>query len=194
MLTILSMVFVSAFLFLSDWVLCKLQKLPFRDQWKFENSVLPLMVIVQARGRHMWLCKNGLKFTNILLQEALCVKWIRRNTLRSKQLVLLKWIVLSVILSVSYRLATIWSLARAIQTRQLFVLYCSSVLLSMLITINYEQTPDTLQDLVDAGKPMLLPYPTGSYMSLYLFCVTFNIWMCCWPVLNNTNVVILNHA
>jgi hypothetical protein len=60
MWTAITMASVSAFLYLSDWVLCKVQDTPFKDKWKFENCVLPIMVIVQESGspvlNYMQLC------------------------------------------------------------------------------------------------------------------------------------------
>jgi hypothetical protein len=50
MWTAITIASVSAFLYLSDWVLCKVQDTPFKKQWKFENYVLPIMVIVQENG------------------------------------------------------------------------------------------------------------------------------------------------
>jgi hypothetical protein len=50
MWTAIAIAFVSAFLYLSDWVLCKVQETPFKNKWKFENCVLPIMVIVQDSG------------------------------------------------------------------------------------------------------------------------------------------------
>ncbi len=67
--------------------------------------------------------------------------WILKNPLHSKRALLFLWLPLSLLISLSYR----------------------SVLLAVLATTRYEKPIDTLADLLDAGIPLLVPYPSIIY-------------------------------
>ena len=66
-------------------------------------------------------------------------RWIQREGFKIRKFVILKWIVLGNVITMAYK----------------------STLLSSLITIRYEDSINTLNDLEDSGIPLLLPRGTA---------------------------------
>ena len=71
-----------------------------------------------------------------------CAHWIEREGFKIRKLLILKWLLLGNVITIAYK----------------------SNLHSSLITIRYEGTIDTLNDLVDSDLGVLLPNNTPTHM------------------------------